>query len=61
MKLECLSQAGLSSLVKCLWVRPSAHARVEHLKDASLSWAQALQANIAIVWKGLPGTNTLAY
>ncbi len=31
-KLECLSQATLSSQVKCLWVRPGAYSRVEHLK-----------------------------
>jgi len=31
-----LSLAGLSSLVICLWVRPGAYPRVEHLKDASL-------------------------
>jgi hypothetical protein len=30
-KLTCLSVAGLSSLVKCLWVRPGAYLRVEHL------------------------------
>jgi hypothetical protein len=35
-KLECLSLAGLTSLVKCLWVRPGAYPREEYLKGASL-------------------------
>jgi hypothetical protein len=34
---------------------------VEHLKGASLGQALALPANIRLGWKGLPGTNTLAY
>jgi hypothetical protein len=33
----CLYQAGLSSLVFCLWGRPGACPRVEYLKGASLS------------------------
>ncbi len=60
-KLECLSLATISSLVYCLWVRPGAHPRVEHLKCSSLRKALALPANIRLGWKGLPGTNTLAY
>jgi hypothetical protein len=39
-----------------LWVRTRAYPRVENLKGAS-----ALPANIISGWKGLPGTNTLAY
>jgi hypothetical protein len=35
-KLECLLLASLSSLVNCLWARPGAYLRVEHLKDVSL-------------------------
>jgi hypothetical protein len=35
-KLECLSLSRFSSLVLCLWVRPEAYPRVEHLKGASL-------------------------
>ncbi len=35
--------------------------RVEHLKDATLGQAPALIANVRLGWKGLPGTNTLAY
>ncbi len=31
-KLECLSQASLSSLIVCLWVKSGAYPRVEHLK-----------------------------
>jgi hypothetical protein len=34
---------------------------VEHLKDASLGQALALSTNISIGWKGLPGTNPIAY
>jgi hypothetical protein len=34
---------------------------VEHPKGASLEWALDLPANIRLGWKGLPGTNTLAY
>ncbi len=45
-KLECLSLASLSILVLCLWVRPGAYLRVEHLKVASLRYALALPANI---------------
>jgi hypothetical protein len=33
---ECLSMASFSSLVQCLWVRPGAYPRVEHLTGASL-------------------------
>jgi hypothetical protein len=33
-KLERLSLASLSSLVKCLWVRPGAYPRLEHLEGA---------------------------
>jgi hypothetical protein len=32
-----------------------------HLKGASLRWAPALLTNIKLGWKGLLGTNTLAY
>ncbi len=42
-------------------VAPGAHPRVEHLKGASLGQAPALTTNITLGWKGLPGTNTLAY
>jgi hypothetical protein len=59
-KLECLSLASFSSLVMCLWVRPGAYPRVEHL-GASLSLASALPANTRLGWKVSPGTNTLAY
>jgi hypothetical protein len=34
---------------------------VEHMKDASLGYAPALSANIKLGWKGLQGTNALAY
>jgi hypothetical protein len=37
------------------------YPRVEHLKVASLTWAQALFANIRLGWKVEPGTNALAY
>ncbi len=35
--------------------------RVEHLKGDSLGLAPALTANNRLGWKGLPGTNALAY
>jgi hypothetical protein len=34
---------------------------VEPLKDASLSPAMAFVTNIRIGWRGLPGTNAVAY
>ncbi len=34
-KLERLSLASISSLVKRLWVRPRAYPRVEHLKGTN--------------------------
>jgi len=60
-KIEHLSLASFSSLVKCLWVKPRAYPRVEHLKVASLGQALALPANIRRNWKSLSGTNVLAY
>ncbi len=59
-KLECLSLASLSSLIKCLWVRLG-DPRVVHLKGASLVWALVLLAKIRLGWKGLPGTKTFAF
>jgi hypothetical protein len=41
-KLECLSLAGLCRQVLCLWVRPGANTRVEHLKGISPGEAPAL-------------------
>ncbi len=41
--------------------KAGAHPRVENLKGASLWLAAALFTNIRLDWKGLPGTNTLAY
>ena len=40
---------------------PGAYPRVEYLKGASLSYALALPANIRLVSRGLPVSNTLAY
>jgi hypothetical protein len=34
---------------------------VEHLKGVLLEKSLALPANIRLGWRGLPGTNTLAY
>jgi hypothetical protein len=34
---------------------------VEHLKDTSLSQVLASVTDIRIGWRGLPGTNTVAY
>ncbi len=53
--------ASISSLVKCLWVRPGAYPRVELKKGASLGQAPALPAKIRLGWKRLPVTNTLSY
>ncbi len=41
--------------------KPGAYPRVDHLKDVSLGQAPALPVNTRLFWKGLPGTNTLAY
>ncbi len=50
-----------SSIVHCLRARPGAYPRVEHLKGASIGQVLALPTNIRLGYKGLPGTNTLAY
>jgi hypothetical protein len=60
-KLECLSLASLSSLVRCLWARPGAYSRGEHQKGVSLRLAPALPSSTILSWKGLQGANTLAY
>jgi hypothetical protein len=49
--------ASLSSLVKCLWVRPGAYPGVEHLKSTSPGYAQTLLENSTLDRKGLPVTN----
>ena len=42
--------------------KAGAYPRVEYLKDASLYCRLlVLTADIRLGWKGLPGTNTLAY
>jgi len=40
---------------------PGAYPEVEHLKGSSLGQALALPTNIILGWKGLPGSNTIAY
>ncbi len=45
----------MRSTPEAVRVRSGAYPRVEHLKACSLP------ANIRLGWKGLPGTNTLAY
>jgi hypothetical protein len=60
-KLECLLLASLSGLVYCLWARPGAYPRVEHLKGVSLWQAPALLTSTILYWKGLPGANTPAF
>ncbi len=57
-KLECFTP---SRQVLCLWVRPGIYPRAEHHKCASLGLTLALLENIRLGWKGLAGTNTLAY
>jgi hypothetical protein len=47
---ECLSQTGLSSLVQCLWSRPGAYPRVEHLKVTLLGQTPALPTKIRLGW-----------
>ncbi len=42
-------------------VKAGAYLGVEHLKGASLEKAPTLHASIRLDWKGLPGTNTLAF
>jgi hypothetical protein len=59
--LECFSLAGLSSLVKCLLVRPEPTRVENHSVAPLLSSLLALPANIRLGWKGLPRTNTLAF
>ncbi len=53
--------SSITSLVKCLQVRPGAYPRVEHLKGPLLGKAPALPANLRLGWRGLPGKNILAY
>jgi len=53
--------ASMYSFVKCLWVRPGAHPREEHVKGTSLRYTLVLPANIRLVWSGLTGTSTPAY
>ncbi len=45
-----------------LWAMTGAYPKKEHMKKGvSLGQAPALRANTKQSWKGLPGTNTLAY
>jgi hypothetical protein len=60
---ECLilARASLSSLVQCLQIKPEP-SRVKNLSGAPfLGRLLALPVNIRLGWKGLLGTNTLAY
>jgi hypothetical protein len=41
--------------------KAGANPRLENLKIASHRQVLAITANIRLGWKGLPGTNTLAY
>ncbi len=63
MKQPSLQKEQVNQLktVSCHRQSPGAYHRVEHLKGATLGQAPALPANIRLGWKGLPGTNTLAY
>ncbi len=60
-KLECLFLTSLSRLLYCLWRGPGVYHWVEHMKGSSIVQVFALPTNIRLGWKGLPGTNTLAY
>ncbi len=56
-----MSLAGLSSIVKCLRVRPEP-TQIKNLSDAPLQGRLlASLANIRVGLKGLPESNTLAY
>ncbi len=59
--IDCLQLASLSSVIQCLWASPGAYPRVENPKGVSLSWAPGLHVDAILPWKGLTGTNTLAY
>jgi hypothetical protein len=53
--------ASFIGLVYRLWVRPEP-SRMKYLSGAPFSGRPlALPKNIRLGWKGLPGTNTLAY
>jgi hypothetical protein len=60
-KLECLSLAGLSSLVSCFRVTTEP-ARVKHLSSRPLyGKLLVLPTNIRLSWNSFPGTGTLPY
>jgi hypothetical protein len=60
-KLECLSLACISILVKSLWVRAEP-TRFTHRSGALLKGRLLpLPKNIRLDWKGLPRTSTPAY
>ncbi len=42
-KLWSLSLESLSSIVQCLWVRPGAYPKMEHMKGALFGLFQAMQ------------------
>jgi hypothetical protein len=44
-----------------LWVRPGTYPRLGHQKGALFGQTPALPTNIGLGWKGLRGTNTIAY
>jgi hypothetical protein len=58
-KLQCLSLASFSTPVYCLWERPGDYPRVEG--TSLYSTLLALPTIIALGWKSLLGTNTIAY
>jgi hypothetical protein len=53
-KLERLSPASFSSLTYCFQVRPNHTSFLPR-------YAPVLRVKVIIGWKGLPGTNKLAY
>jgi hypothetical protein len=53
--------ARLSSLVQCLRVRQGYYPKGEQLTVAPLEWTLALFTYITLGWKGMRGTNTLAF
>jgi hypothetical protein len=58
-KLDNTPQAIHSSLIN--YLRKRACQILEHLKGVPFRKAPALLANNILGWKGLPGTNNIAY
>jgi len=60
-KLEYLSLGKLFQLVTMFVVKAKCLLKRKNLKDVTLMYTLPLLSNIRLGWKGLPGTNTLAF